>query len=52
VRNAGRYPPARPGNGVVGMRERVACVHGRFHAGPTPDGWLVEATVPLPEAAA
>ena len=42
---------ARPshsgGFGLVGMRERVHELGGRFFAGPTGDGWLVTAELPL-----
>ncbi len=31
----------RPGNGLTGMRERVALFDGDLHAGPTPSGWAV-----------
>jgi signal transduction histidine kinase len=41
VRNPPRTdgPPAPGGgHGLVGMRERIAAVGGRFSNGPTPDG--------------
>jgi signal transduction histidine kinase len=38
------------GYGLVGMRERVELLGGRFSAGPaTPVGWRVEAWLPLKE---
>lgn len=38
------------GFGLVGMRERVALLGGRFTAGPNPDrGWTVTAELPLRE---
>ncbi|MCE1180181.1 MAG: sensor histidine kinase [Micrococcales bacterium] len=38
------------GNGLIGMRERVAQVGGDFHAGPAPGGgWRVQATIPTKE---
>jgi signal transduction histidine kinase len=41
-------PPAAPGHGIVGMRERAAMLGGTLAAGPTGDGgYLVEATLPL-----
>jgi signal transduction histidine kinase len=44
---------AGPGNGLVGMRERVAVHGGRFRAGPRLDGgWSVEVTIPVREPAA
>ena len=55
VRNG---PPARaptrahdgPRHGLVGMRERVAMLHGELMATPTADGgYLVELSVPLEE---
>lgn len=33
--------------GLVGMRERARAVGGELEAGPTADGWLVEARLPL-----
>lgn len=41
--------PAGNGFGLVGMRERVALLHGRFTAGPRPEGgFRVTALLPLP----
>jgi signal transduction histidine kinase len=41
-------PPAPPGHGIVGMRERAAMLGGTLAAGPTSDsGYLVEAVLPL-----
>jgi signal transduction histidine kinase len=43
-----RRPPAPPGHGIVGMRERAAMLGGTLAAGPTSDGgYLVEAVLPL-----
>jgi signal transduction histidine kinase len=43
-----RPPPAAPGHGLIGMRERAAMLGGTLAAGPTPDGgYLVEAVLPL-----
>lgn len=40
---------ARSGYGLVGMRERVELLHGRFAAGPGPaGGFRVEALLPVP----
>ena len=48
IHNPGRAASVRPGTGLIGMRERVAAVGGRFHAGPVPDGgWQVTAHLPL-----
>jgi signal transduction histidine kinase len=45
---AERPPPAPPGHGIVGMRERAAMLGGTMAAGPTSDGgFLVEAVLPL-----
>ncbi|MGW0906322.1 sensor histidine kinase [Streptomyces sp. NPDC002853] len=45
--------PAGTGFGLVGMRERVALLHGRFTAGPRPEGgFRVTALLPLPSAEA
>jgi signal transduction histidine kinase len=42
-----------PGHGMIGMRERVAMLGGRFHAGAGADGGFhVRATFPLVEPAA
>jgi signal transduction histidine kinase len=43
-----RPPPAPPGHGIVGMRERATMLGGTLAAGPTSDGgYLVEAVLPL-----
>jgi signal transduction histidine kinase len=36
--------------GLVGMRERARAVGGNLYAGPTADGWRVEARLPLASA--
>jgi signal transduction histidine kinase len=44
----GTTRPAHSGGfGLVGMRERVSELGGRFFAGPTGEGWLVTAELPL-----
>ncbi|MET9230353.1 histidine kinase [Lentzea sp. NPDC003310] len=42
-------PPAddRPKHGLLGMRERVAALHGTFRAEPARDGFVVAVTLPL-----
>jgi signal transduction histidine kinase len=43
-----RLPPAPPGHGIAGMRERAAMLGGTLAAGPTSDGgYLVEVVLPL-----
>ncbi|MEU6882116.1 sensor histidine kinase [Streptomyces sp. NPDC046712] len=45
----GEDPGARPGYGLVGMRERVALLHGEFSAAPRPEGgFRVTARLPVP----
>ena len=47
VRNDGPPNPApTPGAGLRGMRERAESLGGHLTAGPTDDGWLVEAVLP------
>ncbi|GAA2858253.1 sensor histidine kinase [Streptosporangium fragile] len=54
VRNGPGPAPSEPagkraGHGLVGMRERLAMVHGSLHAGPEPDGgFAVRARFPIP----
>ena len=36
--------------GLIGMAERTRALGGRFEAGPTSDGWRVEADLPIPAA--
>lgn len=45
----GRSALPSGGNGLVGLRERVAVYQGVFRAGPYLGGWLVEARIPVPE---
>ncbi len=40
------------GNGLVGMRERVAVLHGSLAAGPYDGGWRVRAELPVRDDAA
>ncbi|MEV4135802.1 histidine kinase [Dactylosporangium sp. NPDC049742] len=45
------HTPARPGNGITGMRERAATLGGTLSAGPAPEGgWRVQASLPLEAA--
>ncbi len=39
-------PSVAPGSGLLGMQERAENVGGRLTAGPTFDGWQVEAVLP------
>jgi signal transduction histidine kinase len=43
-----RAPGTGGGHGIVGMRERAALFGGELNAVPTPDGFQVTATFPLP----
>ncbi|MEV6710471.1 histidine kinase [Lentzea sp. NPDC051208] len=47
VDNGKVTPPHSGGFGLVGMRERVHELGGRFFAGATGEGWLVTAELPL-----
>jgi signal transduction histidine kinase len=43
-----RPPPAPPGQGIIGMRERATMLGGTLEAGPTPEGgYMIEAVLPL-----
>ena len=46
VDNGTTRPAHSGGFGLVGMRERVRELGGRFFAGPTGEGWLVTAELP------
>ena len=43
----GSEPADGGGMGLPGLRARVDAEGGRFHAGPTADGWQVEASLPI-----
>jgi signal transduction histidine kinase len=49
VRTAGPVAPGPTptGRGIPGLATRVAAVSGEFWSGPTPQGWLIEARLPL-----
>jgi signal transduction histidine kinase len=48
----GRRPSGGGGNGLLGMRERIAALGGRLEAGPrSGGGFRVVATMPLDHAA-
>jgi signal transduction histidine kinase len=38
---------ARPGYGLIGMRERATALGGDLAAGPTPNGWRVSCRLPI-----
>ncbi|WP_106396815.1 sensor histidine kinase [Actinocorallia populi] len=40
------FAPPVPGRGLSNMRRRVLAEGGEFHAGPSPDGFLVRAVLP------
>lgn len=44
-------PDTSARHGLVGMRERARALGGHLTAGPTDDGWRLEATVPIRDAA-
>jgi signal transduction histidine kinase len=49
----GPHGAAGTGHGLIGMRERVALLHGDFSAGPRAEGgFRVAARLPMPVAAA
>lgn len=53
VRSTGsRRPSAEPGIGLVGMRERVEAHGGSVRAEPVDGGWVVDASIPLPDPTA
>ena len=43
---------ATAGAGLPGMRQRIALLDGEFEAGPGPQGWTVQARVPVATATA
>lgn len=52
VRNSlpGPVTPAKQGAGLPGMRQRIEALGGEFEAGPGPDGWTVQARIPVATA--
>jgi signal transduction histidine kinase len=55
VTNASGRPPSGEradggsGMGLRGLASRVEALGGQFHAGPSGEGWMVEAVLPIPE---
>ena len=47
TRGTGSGRPRPEGSGVEGIRTRVSAVGGTADVGPTEDGWVVRATLPL-----
>jgi signal transduction histidine kinase len=47
-RGPGSRPTTVDGHGMLGMRERAALVGGSLRAGSSPDGFAVEADLPVP----
>lgn len=54
VRNSlpGPVATVKQGAGLPGMRQRIETLDGEFEAGPGPDGWTVQARIPVTPAAA
>lgn len=52
VRNSlpGPVAEVRQGAGLPGMRQRIETLDGEFRAGPGPDGWTVQARIPVTPA--
>lgn len=46
-----RPPALGGGHGLIGLIERAALLGGSVRAGPTPQGWQVELTLPPPQPA-
>jgi signal transduction histidine kinase len=46
VDSTGSRPPAEPGYGLIGLRERIELVGGTLSAGPYGRGWRVHAALP------
>lgn len=53
VRSTSGVVPTKPvsgGFGLVGLRERIGVTGGTMHHGPTPSGYLLQATLPTTQA--